>query len=328
MSRKQSYNGSTLNISHVVKLVNNAAEGFMHLDGILSSLGLFSSRNKLWCTLKDCSRNFILEDPLKDPLCLNGQETVWVRTTLSLCEKHCRSGKNGRSRVCEGRCESLHLCRTFLLQSESDCPFSSGKRKCMFGHAFNSEHNFLLLKKHNLEALDECELRTLFRRRASRNHMTLPQICIYYNRNNGSNCSNEKCKSLHLCSDFVENKCLKYCQKNHQLANKRVKHILNLFSIDKSWSEETILQELRKYLRPNITDDEEDTSSSSEDNDREQQFAMHGNHSASNHPCDGCKSLRCQLEEMKTEIGNMAAEIKKLKVLFKPLSQHPNTTGM
>ncbi|CAL1541027.1 unnamed protein product [Lymnaea stagnalis] len=240
----------TLTPSVLVKIINDSSHGCLNIKEITDALCIHkpSDQEYLWKVLNNKKDNFIIEEQSKSKRAsqLNGSELVYVFTKLTLCETHCRQAGNGHNRHCNGRCEDLHLCRTFLLCTQDACPFSK-KRNCMFGHEFYSRHNAPLLEKHNLDRLDDDELRRLFRRPSSRSKTTMPQVCKYYNDVKGKRCANEKCKSLHLCSDFIEDQCFDNCPRNHNLADKRVTKILDLFGIDSSWREPLLLEHLQRY---------------------------------------------------------------------------------
>lgn len=237
----------------IVKLINSTEAGRLDLGTVRNFLfrdvdpRSNAKFQVVWKHLLQNKENFILSDELKDVRALTGNETVWVRTVLSLCKTHTRRGKDGRNRACDGDCGALHVCRTFLLCSESACPFNS-KKKCMFGHNFGTDHNLELLKAHHLYGLNVAELQKLFRRRPSRSANTLPQVCIYYNKADGKKCSREDCKSLHLCSDFIQQNCEGNCSRNHKLSSPQVQRVLNLFAFDSSWSSEMLLEDLRHFM--------------------------------------------------------------------------------
>lgn len=241
-------------LTHLVQAMNATEEGRADLRSLRNLLfpkvdPLSNAKfQALWKILKENNENFILNDASKQPEALNGNEIVWVRTVLGLCKTHCRKGKDGRNRACDGDCGALHVCRTFLLRSQNDCPFSSKKRKCMFGHSFATEHNVALLKAHNLFGLREAELQKLFRRRPSRCASTLPQVCIYYNKADGKQCKQKNCKSLHICSDFIQEQCTGACSRNHKLTTPQVQQVLELFAIGRSWTPELLLKDLQHFM--------------------------------------------------------------------------------
>ncbi|CAG5136763.1 unnamed protein product, partial [Candidula unifasciata] len=251
--RSRSSGRDHINTFEIVKLINSTEAGRLDLGTLRNFLfrdvdpRSNAKFQVIWRHLLQNKENFILSDQLKDAKALSGNETVWVRTVLTLCETHCRRGKDGRNRACDGDCGALHVCRTFLLCSKDACPFNS-KKKCMFGHSFATDHNTELLKAHNLYGLSDAELQKLFRRRPSRSANTLPQVCIYYNKADGKKCSKEKCKSLHLCSDFIQQCCEGDCSRNHRFSAPQVQRVLDLYAFDASWSGEMLLEDLRHFM--------------------------------------------------------------------------------
>ena len=143
----------------------------------------------------------------------HNRNTIRPRTTLQLCPKHC-----GYSGNCNGRCNKLHICKFFLLSHCKIVPQS----KCKFGHAVDSSHNRRLIEYHDLEDLELGQLRNLFRNVNSRNRVTKPPICKYYNT---SGCTKgDNCKFLHICITYVRQElCGQRCAKNHNICHPQVK---------------------------------------------------------------------------------------------------------
>ncbi|CAL1527271.1 unnamed protein product [Lymnaea stagnalis] len=320
--------------NNLVQIINNTNRGYLDLQAIMDTLRV-SDREYLWKVLNDHKDNFRIDERNKRASQLNGTELVNVFTKLTLCETHCRQAADGRNRNCNGRCEALHLCRTFLLCSEDACTFHKS-RNCMFGHDFDTPHNAPLLREHNLDRLDDNELRRLFRRPSSRSKTTMPQVCIYYNDIKGKRCANEKCKSLHLCSDYIEDHCFYDCPRNHNLSDKQVKKILDLFGIDSSWREPLLLEHLMRFnnsrRQAGKSDDDISSYKGSEYNTsyirgatsvsnythlKRKRKSSSGeeedNRMSSSSACPGCTMLQKEVEELKKEVFSLRTDVLELK---------------
>lgn len=346
--------------SILVKIINDSPQGTLTMKEIMAKLSLMPiplqcDQTSIWRILNENRGNFIINEQSKKCTQLNGNESVWVFTKLTLCKTHCRKGQNGRNKECSGNCGELHLCRTYLLSSQNACPFTT-RHNCMFGHKFFSTYNSPLLKTHNLDLLDKNELRKLFRRPPSRSNTTMPQVCIYYNKVNGPGCSNKKCKSLHLCGDFIQRKCLGACSRNHRLSDPKVKNILDLFGIDQSWQDESIIQTLEKFYRPrhrtNSSDDETSSNASNDQNDSnlsrhlrvaqsvpdlttlktlctndssdEKEEDSRLSHSTA---CQGCCALQTELSQMKATIFSLTSDVEELKKTINRLTESGQATS-
>ncbi|XP_040886394.1 protein mono-ADP-ribosyltransferase PARP12 [Toxotes jaculatrix] len=133
--------------------------------------------------------------------CRNGQPKVVARTKLKLCWP----------RDCQGTCGKLHLCKNFLFSGS--CAFSLLRRGCNFSHELNSDHNNVILRKHDLENLSRTELCTLL---LQSDNTLLPPICHDYNNGDGEfgRCQNgDGCKRLHICEGYLNGDCS--CPKTH-----------------------------------------------------------------------------------------------------------------
>ncbi|XP_005101170.2 uncharacterized protein LOC101848595 [Aplysia californica] len=222
-------------VAEIVRLVNETDQGCMPFQ----SLCVFFPNVKqtlLLETIRKAEMNFEVSSGFNTTVC--------VKTDLHICKTHIRKSSSGKNRTCDETCGGLHVCRTFLLCQPGTCPFNRGKSKCFFGHDMNTPHNKKLLAYHNLLGLDEKELRILFRRPASRNETTMPQICKYYN-NPRNGCTKKKCRALHVCLNFLLGNCGDDTQcdygRRHNLSSNNVVRVLDLFAIDLSSAEWTIV---------------------------------------------------------------------------------------
>ncbi|KAH9499373.1 Protein mono-ADP-ribosyltransferase parp12 [Bulinus truncatus] len=306
-------------LTDLVKIINNIPLENTPLKNILQILRP-ANENFVWTLLNSAEKNFQIEGRSENFLTFTGEEIVSVFTELSLCTYHCKQGKNGRNRKCDGTCGSLHLCRNFLLKSKEGCRFSK-KNNCMFGHDFHSDHNISLLKKHNLDALSESELHTLFRRPLSRFKATTPQVCRYYNK---TNCTNKHCISLHICSRFILDENHFNCNKNHSFQDEQVKKTLDLYAIDKFWSEKAVYNLVRRVHKAEQTDDSDEPNSEISDNES---IHSHGSGFSSasitkpnllgsvksQDTCSGCKKLMEEISSIKREVSELKLEVTELK---------------
>ncbi|CAL1541026.1 unnamed protein product [Lymnaea stagnalis] len=344
--------------SILVKIINDSTYGTLSLIEIMRKLKLMQypyDSTFIWKILNENRDNFIIDEQSKKSSQLNGKESVWVFTKLTLCDTHCRKGQNGRNQECRRDCGALHLCRTYLLCSQKACPFNN-RQNCMFGHKFFSPHNSPLLKMHNLDLLDKNDLRKLFRRPPSRSKTTIPQVCIYYNKVNSTGCSKKKCKSLHLCADFIQRKCPGACSRNHRLSDPQVKNILDLFEIDQSWQDESIFVTLERFYRSRYkassSDDEASSNASSDHDDLNLSRRIQGAQSVPNltsvktfitndssdekegdsrlpqsSACQGCSQLQKELNQMKTTIFSLSSDVEELKKTINRLIETGNTAS-
>ena len=98
--------------------------------------------------------------------------------------------------ICDGSCESLHICKSFLLSGEQFC-----KQPCKngFSHNIKDSHNEAILHRYNLGDYDMGLLRSSF-----------PRLCDSFQ--GSGKCDKFFCGYLHLCKLFVQGKCKKECQ--------------------------------------------------------------------------------------------------------------------
>ena len=97
---------------------------------------------------------------------------------------------------CDGSCESLHICKSFLLSGEKFC-----KQPCKngFSHNIKDSHNEAVLSSYKLGHYDIGLLRSSF-----------PRLCDSFQES--GKCNKLFCGYLHLCRFFVQGKCPKECQ--------------------------------------------------------------------------------------------------------------------
>ena len=114
---------------------------------------------------------------------------VQAKVDVELCVSYLRGS-------CDGSCESLHICKSFLLSGEQFC-----KQPCKngFSHNINDSHNEAVLYRYNLGHYDIGLLRSSF-----------PRLCNSFQES--GKCDKFFCGYLHLCRFFVQGKCQKECQ--------------------------------------------------------------------------------------------------------------------
>lgn len=231
-------------VALVIQLMNQTPYGYMKVADLVHDQRLnFASVKDVSAFISRYPNNFMANKPNNSHLTM--KDMIWVKTTLEMCMAHCR-----RKQSCDENCDSLHICRNFLLNGKTGCPFNRGRKLCYFGHdLLRSQHNKKLLIKHNLHYLGEDELQILFKRRACRCMATMPQVCLYYNAKGGKQCTNVNCQSLHICLNHVRGLCIGICNKQHELrATKQNKKIFNLFAIGENWAEEDLLSDLKSVM--------------------------------------------------------------------------------
>ncbi|XP_029681546.1 protein mono-ADP-ribosyltransferase PARP12-like [Takifugu rubripes] len=148
------------------------------------------------------------------PCCPFGQPKVVARTKVRVC----------RTRDCPGSCQALHLCKNFLLSGS--CQFNlNGRRRCVFSHELDLDHNEAILKEHELEHLSRTELCTLLLQSDNR---LLPQLCHDYNTGDdvvfGGCKEGFACKRLHVCEKFLNTSC--NCSRNHSFRTPQTSNLL------------------------------------------------------------------------------------------------------
>lgn len=196
--------------------------------------------------LQKFDSNFFVEDHYNSKL-------ISAKTTLELCPSH-----SGIRRKCDKNCNKLHICKYYLLSNSCTVKGS----RCRFGHNLKSDYNRALLKYHDLEGLDDDELRNLFKSPRNRCQVTRPPICQFYNFEKG--CSKEAgCKFLHICKPYVTGSCRfgKRCRRNHNIFQPQLKELLVKYGINMKQSARDIVEELKECF----TEDSDDDVSDSDD---------------------------------------------------------------
>ncbi|KAL1778265.1 zinc finger protein CCCH-type antiviral protein 1 isoform X1 [Sigmodon hispidus] len=129
-----------------------------------------------------------------------------------------------RRKFCSRPCESLHLCKLNLL---GRCHYSQSQRNiCKYSHEVLSEHNFQILKNHELSGLNQEELAVLL---VQSDPFFMPEICKSY-KGEGRNqiCGNpQPCERLHICEHFTRGNCSYLnCIRSHNLMDRKVLAIM------------------------------------------------------------------------------------------------------
>ncbi|XP_055864641.1 uncharacterized protein LOC129922464 isoform X1 [Biomphalaria glabrata] len=333
----------------LVQILNKKESGEMSLKELFTHFTQSEEIKQLiWKLLIEGEKNFQIDGCASPASCppYTGNETIKVLTKLTLCEYHCKQGKNGSNRKCSGKCGALHLCRNFLLKSSNECRFSK-KQNCMFGHDFQAPHNSILLREHNLHRLNEVELRQLFRRPLSRCKITTPQVCWFYN-NEKKKCTNKRCTSLHICMQYILGVNHYNCNKMHSFGDETIRKVLDLYEINSSWKEEQVCELLRNIHRLEHTSEHLDPTNESSDDESCQsqkssysinsdiisQLNLHSGSDSQQAGCGECKKLSQSLDTLKvevaTEISLLHQEIKELKTeveRLKTLMEAPAATS-
>ncbi|KAI8795213.1 protein mono-ADP-ribosyltransferase PARP12 [Biomphalaria glabrata] len=315
--------------SKLVKIINSYEHGEVVFDQLFNKHFRRNQQDDIWRVLNNEDRNFTI-DNRSSPYGFHGFEVIRVHTKLALCAFHCRQGRDGRNKKCDGQCGALHLCRTFLLKSNEACHFGR-KGKCMFGHDFFSQHNLHLLRENNLDGLNERELRALFQLPLSRCKTTTPQVCKYYN-NDRQKCTNRHCTSLHICSQFILQEQHKNCKKNHSFQDDQVRKTLDLFEIGgKDWRKNEVFEIISRFngleqsadgnqeMYSDYSDNESNYSerSSFSNYSGSRQIIRHLDHDRSQSTCDGCKSLKQELDALKLEMTQKVMSLERDFALLK-----------
>ncbi|XP_060734066.1 protein mono-ADP-ribosyltransferase PARP12-like [Tachysurus vachellii] len=225
--------------NHVLKALcnNQCCLEFRQLDSILRQS--FTVDERLFeRALQDNERfRVVVEDSAE--LALSPGALIIATTSLRVCKDPVKCT----------RCEELHLCRYLVC---GNCRFGN---KCKNSHDMKSAHNTVLLKKKNVDFLEDTQL---FQLLLQNDPSFVPEICSHYNKGNGEHGSckyQASCTSLHICQHFLQDDC-KYgaaCKRAHNFDATAVK-ILN----SRGFSAENIrtLQKTykNKFLLINQTD--------------------------------------------------------------------------
>ncbi|XP_066580311.1 protein mono-ADP-ribosyltransferase PARP12 [Amia ocellicauda] len=136
---------------------------------------------------------------------LSSDSTIITKTSVRLCESYPN---------CDN-CNNLHLCKYFIYGT---CPNGNGGDKCASSHESHSAHNLAILRKNQLQDLEEVKLFQLLLQNDS---SLLPEICPYYNKGDGEHGSCEfkiDCANLHVCQYFYRGDCKfgSVCKRSHE----------------------------------------------------------------------------------------------------------------
>jgi hypothetical protein len=153
-------------------------------------------------------------------------EIVRAKTVVELCQAHSADSKS-----CNGECNSLHVCKFYILSS---CEMTN----CKFGHILDTGHNKAVRRTFYLHRVDLNNLRLLLD--ANRCSVTIPIVCRFYNGPRGcrsdenSGNKQQKCPFLHICQNSVEGRCPLWssCRLNHELFNRNAYEILCKYGLD------------------------------------------------------------------------------------------------
>ena len=138
---------------------------------------------------------------------LNGLEDIatWFRArkhTFLLREKEgtilevsviCRKARLCFNQMCSKKsCKSFHVCKDFIA---GFCLFGD---ECGWNHGFQYDENRNLISKLKLGGLTEENLRKILQ-------FSMPHVCLDYN--NGYCAKGLSCGQIHICKDFVRERC-------------------------------------------------------------------------------------------------------------------------
>ncbi|NWI33539.1 PAR12 polymerase, partial [Sula dactylatra] len=103
---------------------------------------------------------------------------------------------------------------------------------CKYSHDIISAENKKVLKAHELSGLDENELRVLL---LQNDPFLLPDVCLHYNRRDGSCSLQSNCNKLHICRHFLQGECTFFpCKKSHNLLDTHALRVLETGGIDRN----------------------------------------------------------------------------------------------
>ena len=145
----------------------------------------------------------------------------------------------------EENCTRLHICKNFLMQL---CP----QEHCKYGlrHEILDGNNLGILETKGFLEMSNVEI--MFRIVEA-----FPRVCKVYE----IECSNDDCGKLHICLNFLFNKCLSLsCTYSHNF-----KDIHNM-KVFQSYGMLNLLKQRKEYIVANILVSELDTSPQSMDN--------------------------------------------------------------
>lgn len=125
-----------------------------------------------------------------------------------------------RRKYCQRPCDSLHLCKLNLL---GRCHYAQSQRNlCKYSHDVLSEHNFQILKNHELSGLNQEELAVLL---LQSDPFFLPEICKSYKGEGRKQICGQPqpCERLHVCEHFTRGNCSYLnCLRSHNLMDRKV----------------------------------------------------------------------------------------------------------
>lgn len=176
---------------------------------------------------------------VKDNTYLNENFIQWLskrRNQISVYKRHgtplCIAPFEKNATICfehsDGECTRLncrhfHICKFYL---NGVCRYG---RRCYKSHGFFDDHNKQIIENLALDNFSEKEIRTIILCR-------YPQVC----RN--ESCSlGEDCPYLHICYDFINNKCDDFgCERGHSFETPHNKWVLKVYKMDR-WPKEKIV---------------------------------------------------------------------------------------
>lgn len=129
-----------------------------------------------------------------------------------------------RRKYCQRPCDSLHLCKLNLL---GRCHYAQSQRNlCKYSHDVLSEHNFQVLKNHELSGLNQEELAVLL---VQSDPFFMPEICKSYKGEGRKQICGQPqpCERLHICEHFTRGNCSYLnCLRSHNLMDRKVLAIM------------------------------------------------------------------------------------------------------
>ncbi|XP_038610795.1 zinc finger CCCH-type antiviral protein 1-like [Tachyglossus aculeatus] len=129
-------------------------------------------------------------------------------------------------------CHRLHLCKLFIL---GKCGPRPRRAQCEFSHDIHTEGNQAVLKAHNLNGLNQEELRILL---LQNDPFLLPEVCSFYNKGEGPHGSchlQGRCSRLHVCRHFVQGECrYSKCKRSHGLVGPATLQMLQTHGLSPS----------------------------------------------------------------------------------------------
>ena len=144
----------------------------------------------------------------KDRFFLTESEEGAILEVSAFCRGIRFCWRQVNSKICSKKnCPYLHVCKEYVAGL---C--NLGKR-CKRNHNFQYDQERNFLSKLNLNGLKNEELCKVIQN-------SFPQVCLNYN--DGLCSSDERCSQIHICKDFVRNKCRKENDCEHALEHESV----------------------------------------------------------------------------------------------------------